>query len=102
MTYRMISSYCHDMHGTPSGEVCPECRPYLEKSIRQLEACRFKSEGRPFPTCPDCCMSGEDYDFMMSYIRHDAREEDISTGGNATKTIRGVDDISEIMALLHV
>jgi AcrR family transcriptional regulator len=96
MTYRMISAYCRDMHGTPSGELCPGCKEILDRSVAHLDACRFKEEGRPCPSCPDCCMSKEDYAAMVLYINHDAKQEDVSVDGNATTAIRGVDDVSEI------
>ncbi len=96
MTYRMLSAYCRDMHGTSAGELCPSCQASLESCIRHLEACHFKEEGRPCPTCPNCCMNKEEYDQMMLYINHDAKQENVSADGNATKSIRGVDDVSEI------
>ena len=81
----MLSAYCRDMHGTLSGELCPDCKAIPDRSVAHLDACRFKEEGRPCPSCPDCCMTKEDYATMMLFISHDAKQEDVSVDGKSVR-----------------
>lgn len=85
MTYRMYRRYCAANHGTES--LCPECRAALDRGIARLEACRFKTEGRPCPNCSDCCFSGDEYDLMVKVVTFD------SANGSAITSIRGKEDV---------
>ena len=46
----MVRIYCREQHGT-SGDLCSDCRQFLDYAQVRLERCRFEQEK---PTCAKC------------------------------------------------
>lgn len=43
--------YCHDLHATPKGQLCPDCQELQEYAIQRLDRCVFQENK---PTCANC------------------------------------------------
>lgn len=91
MSYHLARMYCLRRHH--SQELCPECQEALERTYKRLDACPFKEEGRPCPTCDSCCFTGADYYRMIDSFNIERRVDDVSHGSTSAHTI--VPDPSE-------
>jgi hypothetical protein len=51
-TIEMLAEiYCRDLHGSPSGQLCPECQALQDYAIQRLDRCPFQENK---PTCANC------------------------------------------------
>ncbi len=93
MTYRMALAYCKGEHGCD--DLCEECLNRLMSAMKHLDNCRFKEEGRPCPSCPDCCFHGSDLENMLKTVTYESKHPELASEVGTDRAIRGFDDISE-------
>jgi len=48
---KMLSIYCHDMHGGNQGQLCSECQQILDYAGQRLDKCPY---GENKPVCSQC------------------------------------------------
>ncbi len=66
----MVSLYCRGNHQSPTGEMCKECRAFLNYARKRLSRCPFSEQK---PTCGKCtvhCYSKEMQDEARQIMRY--------------------------------
>lgn len=48
---KMSLLYCHDVHGSPNGSLCPECQTLQDYALERLSKCPFQEKKS---TCAKC------------------------------------------------
>lgn len=52
---RMIAIYCHDVHGLPKDQLCPDCQSLQKYAEQRIEKCIYKDDKPVCSRCPVHC-----------------------------------------------
>lgn len=66
----MIGLYCHDVHSSAKGELCPECSALADYADRRVDACRRGAEKTFCSNCPSPCYKPEMREKIRTVMRH--------------------------------
>jgi predicted amidophosphoribosyltransferase len=68
--HKMLSIYCHDMHGSTRGKLCPTCRQLLEYAGQRLDKCPYGENKPVCAKCPIHCYKAEQREAIRQVMRY--------------------------------
>lgn len=70
MLPEMIRMYCHGVHKTSRGELCPDCTTLCAYALNRLEHCKFGNEKTFCSQCPIHCYNKEMREKIRGVMRY--------------------------------
>ena len=66
----MVGLYCHDVHGSAKGALCPECAALADYADKRVDACRRGEEKTFCANCPSPCYKPAMREQIRVVMRH--------------------------------
>ena len=66
----MVGLFCHGVHGSPKGSLCPECAELLAYAQKRVERCPFMERKTFCSQCRVRCYAPKQRDQIRSVMRY--------------------------------
>jgi predicted amidophosphoribosyltransferase len=66
----MVDLYCQDWHGSPKGQLCPDCQALRDYAIQRLDHCPFQERKTTCVNCAVHCYKKEMRERVREVMRY--------------------------------